>query len=131
MCFTIVDRVVDAINSCEELDLPLVRALDACEAGESSMLDEITALMMCGSQFLDGVRGDKAGIRKVNVFRMCAVQKSPQPVQTGRGCSSSPVFILYIQIELSQPRDGKDWHPHWVFANCSAEVAQVPRSLDL
>ena len=107
-CFTIVDRVVDAINSCEELDLPLVRALDACEAGESSMLDEITALMMCGSQFLDGVRGDKAGIRKVNVFRMCAVQKSPQPVQTGRGCSSSPVFILYIQIELSQPRDGKN-----------------------
>ena len=43
MCFTIVDRVVDAINSREELDLPLVPALDACEAGESSMLDEITA----------------------------------------------------------------------------------------
>ena len=43
MCFTIVDRVVDAINSCEELDLPLVPALDACEAGDSSMLDEITA----------------------------------------------------------------------------------------
>ena len=42
-CFTIVDRVVDAINSCEELDLPLVPALDACEAGDSSMLDEITA----------------------------------------------------------------------------------------
>ena len=40
MCFTIVDRVVDAINSCEELDLPLVPALDACEAGDSSMLGD-------------------------------------------------------------------------------------------
>ena len=64
MCFTIVDRVVDAINSCEELDLPLVRALDACEAGESSMLDEITARFDAVSEcrarvpgFLDGVLG--------------------------------------------------------------------------
>ena len=63
-CFTIVDRVVDAINSCEELDLPLVPALDACEAGDSSMLDEITARFDAVSEcrarvpgFLDGVLG--------------------------------------------------------------------------
>ena len=60
----IVDRVVDAINSCEELDLPLVPALDACEAGDSSMLDEITARFDAVSEcrarvpgFLDGVLG--------------------------------------------------------------------------
>ena len=87
------------------------------------MLDDITARfdavtggVMKGCSWRDSVDDVRvpiswtayAGFRKVNVFRMCAVQKIPQPVQTGRGCSSSPVFILYIQIELSQPRDGKN-----------------------
>ena len=69
MCFTIVNRVVDAINSCEELDLPLVRALDACEAGDSSMLEtrsgdhgaRFDAVSECcrarAPGFLDGVLG--------------------------------------------------------------------------
>ena len=79
MCFTIVDRVVDAINSCEELDLPLVgttSATTACSFSSTSVRHNSSGRTWCFASSLLMARQSVDDVRVPISWTAYAIPKS-------------------------------------------------------